>query len=346
MSLNMEKIFVTGGTGFIGSNLIRELVKQNYRVRALTRKSSNLRFISGYDTEIVKGDLRNLREVENAMRGCDIVIHVAALARDWGRKRDFYDVNVGGTENVLKASKANNIKHLIHLSTNAVLGEEDCLQAKDENSPYNCRYPYFLSNFWESDMNHYRCSKMRAEKAAISFCEENDINLTVLRPVWVYGPREFHSGPYYFCKYILDGMRLLQGCRTNKFHVIYVGDLAKIITKILRKRQEGINIYNVGSEYVPTMDEFWRLFCKYLKVKPPVYLPKFLTYPIGVLTEAIYKSLRIKHSPDLTRARVAMAYDNNVYDVSKIHRELNFKETPLEKGVKTTVRWWRRNGFL
>jgi nucleoside-diphosphate-sugar epimerase len=342
----MKKVFVTGGTGFIGSNLIRELVKKSYRIKALIRNSSNLRFISGYNVDIVKGDIRNLKEVENAMKGCDTVIHTAALARDWGKKEDFYDINVGGTKSILKAADKNNIRFMIHLSTNAVLGEENCPEPKDEKSPYNCKYPYFLSRFWESDMNHYRCSKMQAEKAAISFCRKNGINLTVLRPVWVYGPREFHSGPYYFCKYISGNTRLLQGCRANKFHVIYVKDLAKIVIKILESMPAGINIYNAGSQNVPKMDEFWKLFCKYLNVKPPVYLPKILTYPVGIIMETFYKLLNIQHSPDLTRSRVAMGYDNNVYDVSKIHKEFKFKETPLENGVKATVRWWRRNGFL
>jgi nucleoside-diphosphate-sugar epimerase len=342
----MKTIFVTGGTGFIGSHLIRELAKEVYRIRALTRSGSNLRFISRYDIDIVKGDIRNLEEVKSSMEGCDIVIHLAALARDWGREKDFYDINVGGTENILKAVDKNKIKFLIHLSTNAVLGEEDCSVPKDEDFPYNPRYPYFLSKFWESDMNHYRCSKMEAERTAISFCLKKGINLTVLRPVWVYGPREFHSGPYYFCKYVSGNMRLLPGCRTNKFHVIYVKDLVKVIKKILNYQLEGINIYNVGSQYVPTMDEFWSLFCKYLKVKPPIYLPKFMTYPLGFLTEALYKLFGIKNSPSLTRARVSMGYCNNIYDVSKVKRELGFNETPLERGVKTTVRWWRRYGFL
>jgi nucleoside-diphosphate-sugar epimerase len=342
----MKTIFVTGGTGFIGSNLIRELAKEDYRIKALSRSGSNLRFISRYDIDIVKGDIRNLKEVKNAMDGCDIVIHLAALARDWGRKKDFYDINVGGTKNILKSIDKNKIKFLIYLSTNAVLGEEDCSVPKDEDFPYNPKYPYFLSNLWESDMNHYRCSKMEAERAAISFCLQKGINLTVLRPVWVYGPREFHSGPYYFCKYVSGNMRLLPGCRTNKFHVIYVKDLVKTITKILKNSPEGINIYNVGAQYVPTMDEFWSLFCKYLKVKTPIYFPKFLAYPFGFLTEALYKLFGIKNSPSLTRARVSMSYCNNIYDVSKVKREIGFKETPLEEGVKTTVRWWRRYSFL
>jgi nucleoside-diphosphate-sugar epimerase len=342
----MKTIFITGAPGFIGSHLIRELAKEDYRVKALTRVGSNLRFIYGYDIETVEGDIRNQEEVEKTMKGCDAVVHLAAFARDWGRKKDFYDINVGGTKNILKAVEKNKIEFLIHLSTNAVLGEEDYPEPKAEDSPYKARYPYFLSNIWESDMNHYRCSKMQAEKEAISFCRKKGINLTVLRPVWVYGPREFHSGPYYFCKYVSGNMRLLPGCRTNKFHVIYVKDLVRIIAKVLKSPPEGINIYNIGSQYVSTMDEFWRLFCKYLKVKTPIYLPKFMTYPFGFLTEALYKLFRIKKSPSLTRARVSMGYCNNIYDVSKVKREIGFNETPLEKGVKTTVRWWRRNGFL
>jgi len=343
----MEKIFITGGTGFIGSHLTRELVKKGYKVRVLTRENSNLEFISRYNVEIVKGDIKNPNEVAEAMKDCDVVIHLAALAADWGRKEDFYDINVKGTENILKSSNINKVKFFIYISTNAVLGEEDCLEPKNEDSPYNARYPYFLSKFWESDMNHYRCTKMYAEKKTIAFCRRNNLPLTVVRPVWVYGPREFHSGPYYFCKSVSNNMRFLPGCKTNKFHVIYVKDLVKAIIKILQNPPGGVKIFNVGSQYVPTMDEFWKLFCKYLDVKPPIYLPKFLTYPIGLFMEAVYKSFRIKSSPALTRARVAMGYNNNIYDVSKIQRELGFKEeTPLEKGVKTTVRWWKRNGFL
>jgi len=343
----MEKIFVTGGTGFIGSHLVKELVRKGYSVRVLVRARSSLRFIFRYNIEIKKGDIRNFEEVLNAMEGCDVVFHNAALARDWGRKKDFFDINVKGTENILKAAKINKVNFIILTSTTAVLGEENCLKPKPEESPYKPKYFYFLSKFWESDMNYYRYTKMLAEKKAIKFCRENNISLVVIRPVWVYGPREFHAGPYYFCKSILQGMRILPGCKTNRFHVIYVKDLIEAMLEILKKRPQGINIFNIGAQYLPTMDEFWRLFCKYLGKNPPIYLPKFLIYSIGLFMEAFYKFLKIDIPPPLTRARVVMGYCSNIYDVSKIKKEVAFNvETPLENGVKTTVRWWRMNKYL
>lgn len=343
----MEKIFVTGGTGFIGSHLVKELVRKGHSVRVLVRANSSLRFIFRYNIEIKKGDIRNFEEVLNAMEGCDVVFHNAALARDWGKRKDFFDINVKGTENILKAAKINKVNYIILTSTTAVLGEENCLKPKPEESPYKPKYSYFLSKLWESDMNYYRYTKMLAEKKAIKFCRENNISLVVIRPVWVYGPREFHAGPYYFCKSILQGIRILPGCKTNKFHVIYVKDLVKTMMKILEKRLQGITIFNIGAEYIPTMDEFRRLFCKYLNRKPPIYLPKFLVYPLGLFMEAFYKLLGIKTPPLLTRARVVMNYCSNVYDISKVKKEIGFgAKTSLEEGIKTTIRWWRMNKYL
>lgn len=349
--MNIEKIFVTGSTGFIGSHLVKRLAKDGNSIVVLVRKESSARFIDNYinryNIEIKKGDITNLEETTNAMKNCTIVFHNAALTTDWGKREDFYKINVEGTENVLKAARINKIKFFILTSSTAVLGEENSLEKKKEDAPYKPHYPYFLSNIWESNMNDYRHTKMLSEKKTIEFCKKNNISLTVIRPVWVYGPREFHAGPYYFCKSVSEGTRFLPGCKTNKFHTIYVKDLAEIMVRILKRRLEGINIFNVGSETVPTMDEFWGLFCNNLNEKPPIYLPKWLVYPIGLGMEIFYKLVKIRDSPLLTRARVIMGYCNNIYDTSKLRKEIgSYKETSLEKGVKTTVRWWKMNKYL
>ena len=349
--MSIEKIFVTGGTGFIGSHLVKKLAKDGNSIVVLVRKKSSTRFIDSYikkyNVEVKIGDITNLEETTNAMKDCNIVFHNAALATDWGKKEDFHKINVEGTENVLKSAKTNRIKFFILTSSTAVLGEEDSLKKKKEDAPYKPNYPYFLSNIWESNMNDYRHTKMLSEKKAIEFCKENNIPLTVIRPVWVYGPREFHAGPYYFCKSVSEGTRFLPGCKTNKFHTIYVKDLVEVMVKILEKKLKGINIFNVGSESVPTMDEFWRLFCSNLNKKTPIYLPKWVVYPIGLGMEVFCKLLKIKNSPLLTRARVVMGYCNNIYDTSKLRKEIGpYKETSLKEGVKTTIRWWKMNKYL
>ncbi|MBU2104744.1 MAG: NAD-dependent epimerase/dehydratase family protein [Nanoarchaeota archaeon] len=346
-----KRLFLTGATGFIGSNLLEKFVKEGYEIVALVRPSSNLRFIQEYidnnQIEIREGDIKNRRGLIGLMEGCDTLIHCASFVGDWGRRKDYYETNVQGTINILETGKEQGIDFTILVSSNAVLGEEDCLRAKREDDVYNPIFPYFLRSIFESDMNHYRNTKALSEKEAIDFSLRNKSNLKVVRPVWTYGPREFNAGPYIFCKSVLLGNRFFPGSRTNKFHTIYVEDLSEMILRLTEKRKRGINIFNTGSQKITTLDEFWKTFCNILGEKPPIYLPKNIVYPLGFGMEALYKTFKSKEAPLLTRARVEMGYCNNIYDVKKIHEEVGpIEETPLRIGVEKTVKWWRKNGYL
>ncbi len=346
-----SRIFLTGATGFIGSNLARQFVKEDYPVVALARPTSSTRFIDHYvnsgELEIRRGDITSKQGLDGSMKGCSVLIHCASFVGDWGLKKDYYQTNVEGTKNVLREARDSGIQQAVLISSNAVLGEEDCLEKKAEDFPYNPTFPYFINNIFESDMNHYRNTKMLAEKETINFCQENNIDLTVVRPVWVYGPREFNAGPYIFCKSICEGNRFFPGTKNNKFHTIYVEDLAKITTRLTEKNLKGVNIFNVGSEEVHTMDKFWNSFCEELGKKPPIYLPRSLVYPIGFAMESLYKLFKSKKAPLLTRARVEMGYCNNLYDTKKVRTEIgDFQDTSLEKGVERTIRWWKNNGYL
>lgn len=349
--MKQKKLFLTGATGFIGGNLLERFVKEDYDVVALVRPTSNLKFIRQYlnnrRIEIREGDVRDKKGLGVLINGCDSLVHCASFVGDWGRKKDYYETNVQGTKNILEAGKEQGINSTILVSSIAVLGEENCLRAKKENDNYNPTFPYFLRSIFESDMNHYRNTKALAEKEAIDFSLKNRSNLTIVRPVWTYGPREFNAGPYIFCKSILSGNRLFPGLKTNKFHTIYVEDLSEIIFRLTKKSKEGINIFNIGSQNVLTLDKFWRTFCDVLKEKPPIYLPRSLVYPIGLGMEALYKTFKSKEAPLLTRARVEMGYCNNIYDVSKIRKEIGpIEDTPLKIGVEKTIKWWRENGYL
>lgn len=340
------KTFVTGATGFIGSHLVEKLIQAGHKVTAYARKSSSLEYLPK-EVETIYGDICDYAALKKSLNGFDVVYHNAALVSDWSKKEDFYRINFEGTKNVLSAIKENNIKKLIFTSTAGVLGEEDSKTAKNEDSPYKPRTDYFLSNIFESDLNHYRISKMLAEKETIEFCRKNEISLTIIRPVWVYGPREFGSGPFYFCQAVLNGLPFVPVGKTNRFHVVYVEDLTEAMVLVLDKNLSGINVFLIGNEKPPLAQEYLGLFCKYIGVKLPCALPKIFFKPIGFTLELCYKLFNVNKNPLLTRSRVDMFYCNNIYDVSKAKRELGFvASTPLEQGIEKTVNWWRKNAKI
>ncbi|MBI4706816.1 MAG: NAD(P)-dependent oxidoreductase [Candidatus Omnitrophica bacterium] len=341
------KILVTGGTGFIGSHIVKQLVKLKHDVTVCCRKTSPLKFLPLKKIKICHADIRDYAQVKKITSGFDIIYHTAALASDWGRKSDFFKTNVEGTENILKAGFNNGINNFILLSSCAVLGEEDQLSPKDELSPYNPRQSYPLSFLLESNMNYYRISKTLAETEATNFCRDKAVNLTIIRAPWVYGPREFHAGPYIFSKAVQEGYAIMPFNGNKLFHLVYVEDLAKNMASLAEKMPKGTNIFIIADNKPLILKEFLGSFCSALKLKLPYSLPEIFFMPVGIFLEFLYKALKINKSPFLNRARVKIYYCNNVYNNTKAQQLLNLApQTPVYHAVQKTVRWWRQNGFL
>ncbi|MBC7092620.1 NAD-dependent epimerase/dehydratase family protein, partial [Candidatus Bipolaricaulota bacterium] len=117
------KALVTGGTGFIGANVVRVLVDRGYQVRALVRPNSDRRNLAGLPVELVGGDVRDLDSVRTAVAGCGLVFHAAALYSFWVRPRQLiYQINVDGTRNVLQAALEAGVERVVYTSSGAALG--------------------------------------------------------------------------------------------------------------------------------------------------------------------------------------------------------------------------------
>lgn len=337
------KVLVTGANGFIGSNIVRELCKQtDCQVTGLVRKGSDTKFIDQYNIPLIRADLLSLKAEE--LNEFDKIIHVGAKVGDWGKYKDFYEANVKGTVKLFESCSKSDF---IFISSNAVLGEEDQTKPKSEDAGYKPVLKYWLEDILPCAMNHYRLTKALSEMILIKKARDNKRNLTIIRPVWVYGPREFNAGPYEYCKTIDSGICLMPGCKTNRFHTIYVEDLARIIKEICHNQKKGINTYNAGNPDVKLMHEYWGGFCSALKRSQPYYLPKWLLYIPATLMEALFEIFKTANPPLFTRARIYMFYASNVYNVDKLISDYNIKKfTPFEKAVKKTVRWWKLNKYL
>ena len=337
-------VLITGASGFIGSHLTKVFCRR-HAVSVLVRQDSNRDFLRHYPITLLEGDLRDRAFLTQAAKGFDLVIHAGGKVNDWGSYPDFLETNVQGSLNLLEALSPGT--RLIFFSSIAVLGEEDCRTPKDEESPYKPVCPYLFESWLPSGMNHYRLTKTLAEQMLIQKAEISGLALTVIRPVWVFGPREFHAGPYEYCKSVQDGLPALPGSWDNLFHVIFVEDLARLTLRIAEAQRPGIQVYNAGQPEIPLMSDYWKLFCQAMGLAQPRVFPPWLLYPLALLLEILWTLAGARNPPLLTRARLYLFAANNVYSAQKVCREFAFHDfTPLPRAVRKTVRWWKLYKYL
>ncbi|MDP2728629.1 MAG: NAD-dependent epimerase/dehydratase family protein, partial [Dehalococcoidia bacterium] len=179
------KVLVTGATGFLGSNLVRELLGDGEEVRALVRVGSNLANLSGLEVELVAGDLWDRSSLMQAAQGCCVVYHVAALYSE--RDEDvpaIYRTNVDGTRNVLEAARRAGVERLVYTSTIGTIGRGRGSHPPNEEVAFN---------LWDSS-SHYVRSKCLAEKGALS-ANGSGLEVVVVNPCAPVGPFDIRPSP-------------------------------------------------------------------------------------------------------------------------------------------------------
>lgn len=328
----MSRICITGGTGFIGSHIVEYFQQMGEDIHCITRSEA---------------DIRDFNRLTAAFKNSDCVIHNAALARDWGAYKDFYENNVAGTINVMKACHVNGIRRIILTGSCSIYGEEDSKAVKDENSPLNSHYLYFLDKPFPCAMNYYRDTKKEAVAEALKLAGRYSMNLTVLNPVWVFGEREFHTGFFDYLRTVKSGIPFIMGSSINKFHTVYAKDLAKAYYLAYKTDLSGINSFIIGTKEAEYMDKIFAIFCEEAGFIKPKNISKPWIYPIGFLLEFIYTVFKTSKPPILTRGRINMFYDSIEYNIRKSKDILGFEcEYTLREAISNTIKWYKSEGYL
>src|SRR5262245_1791828 len=176
---------VTGGTGFVGTHVVRALLARGGRVRALVRPSSRRDNLADLDVEIAEGDLTDRASLALAMKGVSTVYHVAADYRLWCRDpQELYRANAGGTENVLSAAAEAGVSKVVYTSSVAALG------LTDDGSPANETTPVFR----ERIIGHYKKSKYDAERVAVGWAAKG-LPVVIVNPSTPIGERDIKPTP-------------------------------------------------------------------------------------------------------------------------------------------------------
>jgi dihydroflavonol-4-reductase len=325
------RAFVTGGTGFIGANLVRLLVQEGYQVRALVRPSSCLDNLRDLDVELVKGDL-NHPEVWQQMEGCQVLFHVAAhyslLQRD---REQLYHHNVLGTRNILAAARKANIERTVYTSSVAAIGVGVPGEIVDETHQSKL----------EELVGHYKKSKFLAEQEAMQAVQAGQ-DVVIVNPSSPIGPLDIKPTPTgdIILRFLRRQMPFYLDTGLN---FIDVRDVARGHLLALEKGRKG-DRYILGHENL-TLKQLLDRLAQLTGLKAPQSsVPAWLPLSVAWIDERILAPLG--KPPSVPLDGVRMAHQPMYYDASKAVRELGLPQSSILTALKDAVDWFVTHGYV
>lgn len=320
------RALVTGGTGFIGSHLVDELLRQGYEVRVLRRPTSSTTYLEGKDVTIAIGDLSDTASLVKACEHIDVVFHVAALPRDWGSRKEFFEVNLYGTKNLLDACVEQSIPRFVFMSSAAVYGFPNTTQPIAEDFP---KHP----------TPKYGEAKHRAELLLWEYGVAHNIMVSAIRSPVVTGPRDMLIAPFLITA--LRQQRLFYvGTGEQRISVSDGRDVARCLRLAGETATANGQAYNVKS-FDCTPKILIETLADMLQVPVPTTHRSYLeTYLLAELIEGIW-AIRRKKNPPLTRQKVKLLGHTRWIDIQKAQQDLGYTpEYTFESTIKDTVAWY------
>jgi nucleoside-diphosphate-sugar epimerase len=319
---------VTGGSGFIGSHVVEELLARELRVRCIAR--NNLRWLSGLPVEIVHANFENRREIDDSMRGVDFVFHIAGTTK--AKTREAYRKgNIESTRVLLEAAaQEGSVQKFCFISSLAAVGPST------EGVPAT-----------ESTVCHPITAYGRSKREAELLCESfaTRVPITIVRPPAVYGPRD--RDVFELFRWVGYGLKPIIGKEEKRFSSTFAPDLAKgIVEATLSKKTIG-GTYFIADPIVHSLSEQVEMISQLVHRKPiSIHFPTPLLYAVAGIVEAISffgprpAVLSVDKARDLLQAHWECSPE-------KIRRDIGFVcSTPLRDGLAKTYVWYREQGWL
>ena len=322
---NSKFIAVTGGTGHLGINLIKELLSQDFNVKALIRHSSypfihkNLRWI--------QGDLNDSKALQKLIDQCDAVIHSASAISLGEKKQELvYEVNVKGTQNLLEVCLDEPIR-FIYISSSTVVKDPINDEIFDENRSYRIGKSFY-----------YAWTKALAEKQVLDYETNKNLDACIIRSTAIVGPEDSRPSP--FGRTILDlNHGNLPFITEGGYNMIDVRDLSKTIISSISRATKG-NIYLVGGEYISLKN----LAKMANKSKTPATLSIDLLVKILPVIRVYEKLFPLKW-PITKESLSTLKFAPKKMDCSKAAKELGHKSRPAQESVNDLIQWFHKNNM-
>ena len=323
---------VTGGTGLLGSHIVEQLRKRAMPVRVLVRPGSDRRWLETQDVEFIEGDITNASSLARACEGVDAVYHSAAKVGDWGPWEDFQRITIDGTQNIVDAAIAAGVRRFVHISSISCYGYHTRDIEVDET--FELGYKLYK---WA----YYSRSKIAAERIVWKAHKEGKIEVTVIRPAWIYGPRD-RTTIARLVRMIKGRKAKILGPGDNRLNVVYAGNIAEGAITAAGLPEANGEAYNCSNDGDITQREYFDLLAKAMGM-PPIkkHAPYKAAYFAGFVLEVLGHLFRSQKPPFITRYAVWLMGRRSYFTAKKARRELNWKPTvTYDVGVPMTVRWY------
>jgi farnesol dehydrogenase len=325
-------IFITGATGYVGNNLACRLANEGQIIHALCRSGNKKNLLTHPNIKIFEGDITDVASIENAMKECEQVYHLAAYARVWAKDPStFSRLNVEGTKNVLDTAKKYGIKDIVFTSTGGVLGPSNGRPVKEDDERYG------------NVFNEYEDTKTQAEKLCKEYCNKYDMRIVIVNPPRIYGPgieSESNAVTRLIKLYMKGKWKIMPGDGKRTGSYVYIDDVVKGHVLAMEKGRAGERyiLSGVNASY----NEFFYVLAKVSGKKNILYkfpVPLMMLVGYGIMG---YSKLTGK-PPLLTPKWIKKYFYDWSLSCEKAERELGYRYMSLEEGLQQTVNWIKQN---
>ncbi len=325
-----DLILVTGATGLVGSHIAEQARQRGLSVRALCRAGAATSLLNDWGVEIVEGDLGNADSLKQACDGATVVVHCAAKVGDWGPTEDYRRINVDGTRALLDAALASgSLQRWIQISSLGVYEGTDHY-GTDETTPPNTL-----------GIDGYTLTKVESEQLVTDYIRDRDLPGVVLRPGFIYGPRDRTVLPR-LMERLSSGKFAYLGSTDKLMNNTFVGNLCEAIWLGIERDDQVGEIFNIRDPRAVSKKEFMETICREAgydlpQKVVPLHVAKFLA---GAM-EKIWKLLKKQSAPLVNSARIKFLGLNLDFSIEKATTELGYApSTDFSDAMQETVAWF------
>jgi nucleoside-diphosphate-sugar epimerase len=325
---------ITGATGFVGGHIAEACVEKGHQVSAIVRPGSDTPFLQKLGVVIHQGDFGDTNLVRRLTAETDIVVHCAAKVGDWGPVEEYRRVNVEGLRGLLEGCKGQALARFIHLSSLGVYAPRHH-HGTDESEPLPARH-----------REGYAQSKVEAEQLALQYYRDFGVPVVVLRPGFVYGPRDRTVLPR-MIEGLRQGLLRYPGAKgARALNTIFVRNLLQAVFLAVEREQAVGQLYNLTDDEYVSKRRFVEAVADAMNLPHPTRTPPlWLAYAVTWCSEKLAHLRGAKEAPLFNFTRLKFMGLNLEFSIEKAKRELGYQpRVSFADGMAETMEWYRTIG--